>query len=81
MPTKHDLEHLLNGQLADLLVDAGIPAQAEVKQGNRRLDALADMDGLPDSDLRWPLRSANDPTPALDDVVRHHALAVNVASR
>ena len=46
MPTKHDLENLLNGELADLLSDAGIPAQAEVKQGSRRLDVLADVDGL-----------------------------------
>ena len=46
MPTKHDLENLLNGELADLLSDAGIPAQAEVKQGKRRLDVLADVDGL-----------------------------------
>ncbi len=43
---KHDLENLLNGELADLLTDAGVPAQAEVKQGNRRLDVLADVDGL-----------------------------------
>lgn len=43
---KHDLENLLNGELADLLADAGVPAQAEVKQGNRRLDVLADVDGL-----------------------------------
>ena len=52
MATKHDLENLLNGELADLLADAGIPAQAEVKQGKRRLDVLADVNGLPDSDLR-----------------------------
>ena len=46
MAATHDLENLLNGQLADLLNEAGIPAQAEVKQGNRRLDILADVDGL-----------------------------------
>ena len=46
MAAKHDLEHLLNGELANLLSDAGVPAQAEVKQGNRRLDILADVDGL-----------------------------------
>lgn len=46
MASKHDLENLLNGELADLLNDAGVPAQAEVKQGNRRLDVLADVDGL-----------------------------------
>ena len=46
MATKHDLENLLNGELAQLLTDAGVPAQAEVKQGNRRLDVLADVDGL-----------------------------------
>ncbi len=43
---KHDLENLLNGELAILLTDAGVPAQPEVKQGNRRLDVLADVDGL-----------------------------------
>ena len=46
MAKKHDLENLLNGKLADLLTDAGVPAQAEVKQGTRRLDVLADVDGL-----------------------------------
>ncbi len=46
MASKHDLENLLNGELAQLLTDAGVPAQAEVKQGNRRLDVLADVDGL-----------------------------------
>ncbi len=46
MATKHDLENLLNGELARLLSDAGVLAQAEVKQGNRRLDVLADVDGL-----------------------------------
>ena len=46
MTTRHDLENLLNGELAQLLTDAGVPAQAEVKQGNRRLDVLADVDGL-----------------------------------
>ena len=46
MASKHDLENLLNGELAGLLTDAGVPAQAEVKQGNRRLDVLADVDGL-----------------------------------
>lgn len=43
---KHDLENLLNGELAGLLSDAGIPANAEVKQGKRRLDILADVNGL-----------------------------------
>ena len=42
MARKHDLENLLNGQLAGLLTEAGVPAQAEVKQGNRRLDVLAE---------------------------------------
>ena len=42
MPTKHDLENLLNGELAALLSEAGIPAKAEVKQGKRRLDVVAD---------------------------------------
>ena len=46
MASKHDLENLLNGELADLLTKAGVPAQAEVKQGNRRLDVLADVEGL-----------------------------------
>lgn len=46
MATKHDLENLLNGELAKLLSDAGIPAEAEVKQGKWRLDILADVDGL-----------------------------------
>ena len=46
MAAKHDLENLLNGQLAVLLTGAGVDAQAEVKQGNRRLDILADVDGL-----------------------------------
>ena len=46
MAKKHDLERLLNGELAKLLSDAGVPAQAEVKQGKRRLDVLADVDGL-----------------------------------
>lgn len=38
MAAKHDLENLLNGELAQPLADAGVPAQAEIKQGNRRLD-------------------------------------------
>jgi len=42
MAAKHDLEHLLNGELAKLLTDTGVPAKAEVKQGNHRLDILAD---------------------------------------
>jgi len=46
MATKHDLENLLNGELAKLLSDAGIPAEAEVRQGKRRLDIVADVDGL-----------------------------------
>ncbi len=43
---KHDLENLLNGELAGLLAESGIPAKAEVKQGKRRLDVVADVDGL-----------------------------------
>ena len=46
MPPLHDKEDLLNGELARLLTDAGVPAAAEQRRGKRRVDLIATVDGL-----------------------------------
>ena len=43
MPTK---EEILNGELARLLAELGIEANAEQQRGTRRIDVVAEIDGL-----------------------------------
>ncbi len=43
---QHDQEELLNGELARLLTQQGIPCKPERRQGRRRVDVVANVDGL-----------------------------------
>ena len=45
MPAKHDQEELLNGKLAELLVEQGLDARAERRESGRRMDIVVDVDG------------------------------------
>ncbi len=46
MVRKHDDEQLLNGELARLLTEAGVSAAAEQRVGRKKLDVIADVDGV-----------------------------------
>ncbi len=43
---KHDQEELLNGALANLLTTHAVPAHAERRERGKRMDVVADVDGL-----------------------------------
>jgi len=40
-PRRHDDENLLNGELARLLTDAGVSANAERRERGRKMDVVA----------------------------------------
>ena len=46
MAVKHELENLLNGRLADLLEQLGIPSIPEKAERGKRMDVVATVEGL-----------------------------------
>ena len=46
MVRKHDDEQLLNGKLAELLSELGVLSEAEQKVGRRKIDVIAEVDGI-----------------------------------
>ena len=45
MPPSHDQEELLNGKLAELLVEQGLDARPERRESGRRMDIVVDVGG------------------------------------
>lgn len=44
--SRHEDENLLNGELARLLTERGIPAQAERREKRKKMDVVTEVDGL-----------------------------------
>ena len=48
----HDQEELLNGKLAELLVEHGLDARAERREAGKRIDVVVDVGGADRSGWR-----------------------------